>query len=41
MYVNSSDCYKYSSLTHLYRRTSKMESISLFLLLTTPNYFTP
>ena len=36
MYVHTTDYYKYGSLRGVYRRTSKIASISLFHSLTSP-----
>ena len=39
MYVDAADGYKYRSLRRVDRRTSKIESLSLFLLLIKSHYF--
>ena len=36
MYIHTTDCYKYGGLRRVYRRASKIVSISLFLSLIGP-----
>ena len=40
MNVDTADCYKYGSLRRVYRQTSKIESISLSLIVHVPLFYT-